>query len=510
MDTSSGGSKRKNAKENLYVKRQRRHQRQQQSASIINGSVKVPSLFNICVDYLVSNFDYVEALGIGIDTSIRRSISQRLVERGLMNGAAFDVLAEDGIEALELVDCAEVTQSQLSSTLQNLLPSGLKSLSLLHAGRCFGPQAVQSVLQYSTPFNSLFALSIGGAYLLRDADAAKLIQCMHGTLSSIEFQACPLLGKELCEAIGECYASSYTPSSTGSMPGHSREGCLLEVKLEDLNLEKDSLLSIVKGSNGTTSAKNDALRNLRNLSLKRIDCLDDDALSIIFPAIGGNLESIDLSDNRNITDVTLSYIRRCNVERALSSLTLSGCRSLTAIGLEALFTMNIEGISAPPPCLKRLDLSKCGIQVVTDEVIEMAALASWTQKSSAGAASDSYERRRTDTTMDQGGGGKGGLVHLNIAGGSVTDATMEKLAVSCASSLKELNLSFCASVSDKGLGYLVSKVGRQFRKITVWGCAQITEEFVDGHDRVDEIGGVGSSLEIEGVWMKKAGNRSIR
>eukprot|EP00957_Ditylum_brightwellii_P158695 12078452-Ditylum_brightwellii.AAC.1 len=140
----------------------------------------------------------------------------------------------------------------------------------------------------------------------------------------------------------------------------------------------------------------------------------------------------------------------------------------------------------------------------------MAALASWTQKSSAGAASDSYERRRTDTTMDQGGGGKGGLVHLNIAGGSVTDATMEKLAVSCASSLKELNLSFCASVSDKGLGYLVSKVGRQFRKITVWGCAQITEEFVDGHDRVDEIGGVGSSLEIEGVWMKKAGNRSIR
>lgn len=59
-------------------------------------------------------------------------------------------------------------------------------------------------------------------------------------------------------------------------------------------------------------------------------------------------------------------------------------------------------------------------------------------------------------------------------------------------------------MSDKGLGYLVSKVGRQLSKIHVWGCAQITDDFLDGHDRTD------GGLEIVGVWMKKFGGRSLR
>ena len=79
------------------------------------------------------------------------------------------------------------------------------------------------------------------------------------------------------------------------------------------------------------------------------------------------------------------------------------------------------------------------------------------------------------------------------------------LAATCKSSLEELDVGFCAGVSDKGLGYLVSKVARQLSKIHVWGCAQITEDFLDGHDRLDEGG-----LEIVGVWMKKSGGRSLR
>jgi DNA repair protein RAD7 len=98
-----------------------------------------------------------------------------------------------------------------------------------------------------------------------------------------------------------------------------------------------------------------------------------------------------------------------------------------------------------------------------------------------------------------------GLVHVNIAGSSVTDKSMEMLAVCCKSSLEELDVSSCTSISDKGLGYLVSKLGGQFSKIHVWGMAQLTEEFLDGHDRVEEGG-----LEICGVWMKKSGGRSVR
>ena len=56
-----------------------------------------------------------------------------------MNGAAFDIIPEKGIEALELVDCVKVTQDQLAESLPKLLPTGLKFLLLQHAGRCFGP-----------------------------------------------------------------------------------------------------------------------------------------------------------------------------------------------------------------------------------------------------------------------------------------------------------------------------------------------------------------------------------
>jgi hypothetical protein len=79
------------------------------------------------------------------------------------------------------------------------------------------------------------------------------------------------------------------------------------------------------------------------------------------------------------------------------------------------------------------------------------------------------------------------------------------LAATSSSSLQELDISFATNVTDKGLGYLTSKVGYQFKKVHIWGLAQITEEFLDGHDRVEEGG-----LEIVGVWMKKCGGRSLR
>jgi hypothetical protein len=133
----------------------------------------IPSLFKICVDYIVDNFEHVEALG-AIDSSIRRSICEELVAKNKMDGAAFCAIAETGIESLELIDCAQITHEQLSDTLKALIPSGLQYLLLHHAGRCFGTKAVQTIL--SIPVSTLFAISISGAYLLTYANAASLIE----------------------------------------------------------------------------------------------------------------------------------------------------------------------------------------------------------------------------------------------------------------------------------------------------------------------------------------------
>eukprot|EP00567_Pseudictyota_dubia_P001668 CAMPEP_0197468926 /NCGR_PEP_ID=MMETSP1175-20131217/66339_1 /TAXON_ID=1003142 /ORGANISM="Triceratium dubium, Strain CCMP147" /LENGTH=367 /DNA_ID=CAMNT_0043005051 /DNA_START=54 /DNA_END=1154 /DNA_ORIENTATION=+ len=218
---------------NYYMKRKKRFARQKEGMSM-SRSLKVPTLYKLCVDFLVENFEFVEGLGAGIGADIRRSICESLVAKGKMNGAAFDTIAEVGVETLEIIDCAEVTQDQLCIALDSLIPSGLQALILNHAGRAFGPKAVDSIVS-SSP-NSLFALSIGGAYLLKDADASALIEATAPTLSSIEFKACPLIGPSFCSSIGENFASSVG------------RNCLLELSLEDIPLTKDCLLTIGSAS----------------------------------------------------------------------------------------------------------------------------------------------------------------------------------------------------------------------------------------------------------------------
>lgn len=467
---------------NYYAKRRRRFE-QQQGGLVGTGNFggkRVPSLFRQCVDYIVHHFEDVEALG-NVDSSIRRSICESLVAKGKMNGAAFDAIAEAGIEALELVDCAEVTQDQLSEALELLIPSGLRALVLNHCGRCFGSKAVNAIVS-SPNSNSIFAISLGGAYMLKDIDAASLVSATASTLSSISLKACPLIGNKLCCALGERFSST------------SGNGCLLELSLEDLNLSKECLLSI--------GASSDALRNLKNLTLKQIQAVDDEVISILLGATGGALEGVDLSENNELTDDSLSHIRRCNKDGKLRALQLRGLKNLTAAGLEALFTHGIPGVPSPP-MLRKLDLSSCDQDAVCDVVLCLAAAASSMKRTADGEGAQSRMTGSEDlpvalSTM-------GGLVHVNVSGSSVTDKSMESLAATCSSSLKELDVSFSPSVSDKGLGFLVSKAQSQFAKLHIWGCAQITDEFLDGHSRADDGG-----LEIIGVWMKQSGGRSLR
>jgi hypothetical protein len=434
---------------NQYAKRQRRVEKE--------AKYTVPSLFSLCVEFLVDNFEYVEALG-DVDSTIRRNICEALVTKQKMNGAAFDVIAEKGVEALELVDCAEVTQDQLAGSLTELLPAGLRFLALQHSGRCFGPKAVKAITSASSC--RLFAIAIGGAYLLKDEDMASLISTTALTLSSIDVTACPLLGEHFCKALSENY------SSIGN-------GTLLELFLENLALTKDNLVSLAKSS--------DALRNLKSLKLCQIESVDDEVVEALLDAVvGGNLEAIDLSHNHNLTDETLSCIRRCNKNGALRSLQLCELKNLTEAGLEAFFTHTIPGLPSPP-MLKKLVLNNCSHEAVTDTVMELAAKCSAMNRE---AVTESL------STM-------GGLVHVGIHGSSCTDRTMESLAATSARTLKELNASFCPLISDKGLGYLVSKA-LQLSTIHIWGCAQVTDEFLDGHSRVGD-----SSFEVIGAWMKQ-------
>ena len=448
-------------KGNIYSKRQKRVQAQ--------GRSTIPTLFSICVDYLVNNFEHVDALG-DVDSTIRRDICDGLVAKNKLNEQAFAVIAEPGIEALEIIDCAEITQEQLSDALKKLLPNGLRFLLLHHSGRSFGPMAVQTIA--STPNSELFAISVAGAYLINDTDAQLLLNVTAKHLSSIEFKACPNLGPEFCRALNTNFAS------------HTGIGTLLELSLEHLSLTKQDLLSL---------SDTDAVRNLKSLSLRQIDTVDDEVVTKLLDKVGDNLEDVDLSHCHQITDESLSAIRSCNRGGTLRSLQLSGLKHLTAIGLEALFTPIIPGLPSSPPMLRKVDLSTCHYEAVTDHVLDLICRASSMKRDSEGDISEHYL-----SSM-------GGLVHVNVNGSSCTDTSMERLATTSAMSLKELDVSFCSRVTDKGLGYLVSKAGFQLSKIRIWGCAQITDAFLDGHARISDPG-----LHVIGAWIKKGNTVSAR
>ena len=162
-----------------------------------------------------------------------------------------------------------------------------------------------------------------------------------------------------------------------------------------------------------------------------------------------------------------------------------------------LFTHPLEGLP-PPPKLKVLKLASVDYEAVTDEVLKLATASASATNDAAGRSL----RLAGYKTM----GRSGGLVQVDVQGSTlVTDQMLEQLVETSATTLEDLNVSYCPLITDKGLGYLVSKMGNQLTKITVWGCAQLTDDFFDGHDRVED-----GKLEIIGAWMKKSGTRSLR
>eukprot|EP00536_Pseudo-nitzschia_multiseries_P007626 jgi/Psemu1/287249/fgenesh1_pg.181_\ len=458
-----------------YAKRQRRFD------LFKSGTSRIPSLFQITVNFIVDNFEDVESLGV-VENDVRVAIANELVARNKLDGGAFEALIETHtMETLEIMDCAGIPQDAMASALASIV--GLRYLLLTHAGRCFGRKAVNALLEKNAGAQ-LCCLSIAGAYLLQDEDAAKIIEAHDSTLQSIAFRSCPLLGDKFVTAI-------HNNQTLGKN--------LLELSLQDMSLSGNQLEQLVDSK--------EALRGIKSLTLRSITGLTDEVLAKILEVAHEFLDSLDIGYNYSLSDATLSSIRKHNSLRLLT-LVLDGIKGMTAAGLEALFTHPLEGLP-PPPKLKVLKLASIDHEAVTDELLRLVtAGVSATQQQTDEATNPSVEvagfPARLAPYRSRGRGG--GLVQLDVQGSTlVTDQMLEHLVETSATTLETLNVSYCPLIQDQGLGYLVSKLDRQLTKIEVWGCAQLTDDFFDGHDRVQD-----GTLEIIGAWMKKSGTRTLR
>lgn len=456
----------------IYAKRQRRVDLSKGDRS------RVSSLFQLAVDFIVDNFSHVESLG-EVDNDIRSAIAKELVARNKLDSKSFESLVQPTtlIETLEIEDCAGISQDAMSSVLASA--TSLRYLLLTHAGRCFGPKAVKALLKENTGAR-LYCLSVAGAYLLQDEDVAKLIESHDSTLKSISLKSCPLLGDKFVNAI------------------HSNKNLgqnLLELCLQEMTLSVDQL--------NTLATSKDALQGITNLTLKSITGLTDDATSKILEIVQESLESLNVSYNYSLTDTTLSSIRQYNPR--LKTLILDGIKEFTAAGLETLFTHPLNGLPAPPK-LKVLKLASIDHESVTDELIRLVTASSCGRGIMDVKGSSTSSAKPTALTRRCGVGSGGGLVQLDIQGSTlVTDQMLEQLVETSSNTLESLNISYCPLINDSGLGYLVKNIGFQLKKIELWGCAQLTDDFFDGHDRAHD-----GSLKLIGAWMKKSGTRSLR
>lgn len=434
-----------------YAKRQR---------SSHQSRVQIPSLLDLCLQFLVENFEYVDSVG-DIGPEIRQKIAAALVAQHKLDGMALQALANVGMESLELSDASGISAEDLCQTLQELLPVGLRYLNLDQCGRCFGAKAVETLLQHPT---ALVALSIGGAYLWKDEQAARLLGDMP-QLSCVDLKACPLLGLQTFQALA------------------SVERPLVELALEDLNIDQDTWKALY-------GAK--SLGQLERLKLCRMGGLTDDIVTTLLALTindgTSHLQALDLSNNYDLTDGTLEGIR-LYTSRSLRNLSLCGLGQLSTDALEALFTP-VEG-TAPPPRLKVLDLSHLDHEAVTDTVLQTALVA---------AADVREDAKATKYTTG------GGMARLFVSGArALTDASLEHLVKYSKTSLEELNVSYCVGLGDQGMGYLIDHCGSQLRSVELWGLAQLTDVFLEGHGRAND-----PTLVLTGIWMKKSSSRTIQ
>ena len=329
---------------------------------------RVPSLYQMCVDFVVEHFDAVESLG-DVDHAIRTSIAHELAAHNRLDSVALKALVEPDLEALELSDGSNLPQEALVEALQQS-PTALRYLLLDQAGRCFGKAAVETLLnpyqKHATVMRPmpLFALHIGGAYLLQDMDAAKLVANMAPTLQSVAFKACPLLGVEVCRSIPAHYSLGNHNNN------NNNNNKLLEFSLEDMTFSLDCWDALI-GKTSSNDNNNDNViptwpRHLKSLTLRGMTGLQDDIVIAILQG-APELEHLDLSNNHDLTDACLSPLRLLTSTTKLRSLHLYNLKNITSIGLETLFTHGLPDMG-PPPQLKTVHLSSLSFDAVTDQV----------------------------------------------------------------------------------------------------------------------------------------------
>lgn len=439
----------------------------------------VPSLAQLALEVIIQNMDQVREFA-PVQGFVRKSFSSSLCRARALDGHAFSVLtlaAAKGDGYLSLPDCAGVDEDAFASVLLEACESGLKGFDLGHVGACFTNQAVKRFVAYvsqsqvqtggemassSLPvskddkknaFCQLKLVHLNGPYALSESHLCHFLQ-MLPNLESFRLENSPLVTGKFLETL-----QSYSPNLKDlwlcKLPNMKEEristksgetfdyGPAKSNAGSKRGFQDSTLLSLASLAKAT---------ELHSISLGYIPSLTDASLSPLLEAIGSKLSRVQLEACEGVTDESMYALAQLESLEHLEHLALITMDNMTARGLDAVTRMlEIRPESAPK--LRSLRLMRLKNMLPSAVLAFLLVLPPNT------------------------------LRYVSFAGTpAINDAVITALAKRHAESLLFLDISMCNYVSDTAIGGLVD-AAINLKKLAVWGCAQLSRSFFDGHIR---------------------------
>ncbi|TYZ69189.1 hypothetical protein PybrP1_007966 [[Pythium] brassicae (nom. inval.)] len=246
----------------------------------------------------------------------------------------------------------------------------------------------------------------------------------------------------------------------------------------------------------------DSLRSVEQLRMQGCYRLSDAGCEALVRRCAPSLHEFELSCNQRITKHSIDCFSEL---QHLQSLTLSECPQLDDAALASLLAMTslrklalnqmerltdafVGALALALPNLAEVSLARCSqltdASVVavfescrTVKMVDFSDLHLLTDRSFEPIRAHGHPLQRVTI---RGCIGLTDAAIENLA--ETTDATLQALRESCASSLEVLDLSFCRKVSEDALGVFTDEC-EALRSLVLWGCTQITARFLTCHSR---------------------------
>ncbi|EGV60804.1 UV-damaged DNA-binding protein rad7 [Yamadazyma tenuis] len=328
----------------------RRKRKKVAQALLDKTTVSIPTLQDICIKYITSNIDQVEALG-GIGSINMNKISKILSKNRSLNNETMTLFLNPDSKSLEFWDCSNVDSDSFNK-IASYCPN-LESLTLFMCGQLHN----DNFEYYSDKLTKLTELNLNGPFLINEVTWQDFFESCGKKLEKLEirnthrFSNDSLIG--MLENCGKNLTSLKLSRLDGLtsaevyelIPHYLTPNSLthLEIsypKSEELVTDEllINLLAITGGSlvslnvDGCTSLTNNFInegissfcKTLTHLSMKGLDQINEEANFKGFNEINGGLISLDLNKCIEMTEAVIYDILKqsCTtlVELNLNSL----------------------------------------------------------------------------------------------------------------------------------------------------------------------------------------------